>query len=239
MRIDTFALPTVTADDVRGKTAVVIDALRATSSIVTAFKNGCEKMIPVIELEEAHAVAKRLGRKSVLLCGERGGKHIESFDISNSPLEYGAEKVGGRTLVMTTTNGTRAINSAEGADKVFIAAFINAGATAKKLLASGGDVVIICAGSNGRFSMEDVLAAGAIISRLREAETLSLCDLSLAAQMLYKRYSQNLHEPMKDVGHYNYLKNTLGFQHDLDYCMQCDTADVVPVFSCGVITAGE
>ena len=238
MRIDTFALPTVTKEDVCGKTAVVIDSLRATSSIVTAFENGCKEMIPVVELDEALTVARRLGRENVLLCGERGGQHIKGFDLSNSPLEYKREAVCSKTLVMTTTNGTRAINAAAGADKVLISAFINAGETAKRLLEAGDDVVIICAGSNGKFSMEDVLAAGAIISRLQKLAALSLCDLSIAAQTLYENFADNLHAPMLNVGHYKHLQ-ALGFQHDLDYCMRCDTAAVVPVFANGIISKGE
>jgi 2-phosphosulfolactate phosphatase len=241
MKIETFALPVLAEGLLEGKTAVVIDALRATSSIIMAIENGCRKIIPVVEISHALEIAKELGRENTLLCGERGGLPIEGFDLSNSPGDYSRQRVEGKAAVMTTTNGTRAINAAKGAKRVLISAFTNAGQTAKVIADLGDDLAIICAGSDGKFSAEDSLAAGCIIyhmqnwqkSEQKEA-ALELCDLSIMAAMLYERHKDDLHEPLSNIRHYRYLQS-LGLQADLDYCLKPDSASCVPVYSDGSI----
>ncbi|MGI5899114.1 MAG: 2-phosphosulfolactate phosphatase [Christensenellales bacterium] len=237
MRIETFALPVLAEGLLEGRTAVVIDALRATSSIIRAIENGCREIIPVVEVSDAHKVAEKLGRQNTLLCGERGGLPIEGFDLSNSPGDYSRQRVEGKTAVMTTTNGTKAINAANGAKRVLISAFTNAGQAAKAIEELGDDLAIICAGSNGKFSAEDSLAAGCIIHHLRRGQkkaALELCDLSLLAAMLYEQHKDDLHAPLSKIKHYRHLQS-LGLQADLDYCLKADSANCVPVYSNGSI----
>ncbi len=237
MKVETFALPVLAEGHLEGKTAVVIDALRATSSIVRAMENGCREIIPVVEITQALQIAEKLGRENTLLCGERGGLPIDGFDLSNSPADYSRETVEGKTAVMTTTNGTRAINAAKGARRVLISAFTNALQTARAIQDLGSDLAIICAGSDGKFSAEDSLAAGCIIHYLQSWQkkaALELCDLSLLAAMLYERHKDDLHAPLSKIRHYRHLQS-LGLKADLEYCLEANSAFCVPIFSDGSI----
>ena len=153
------------------KTAVVIDVLRATSSMLTALAAGAARVVPVMEVEEARAAASRLPAGAAILGGERGGLPIDGFDVGNTPQEYGPQVVGGKTVVMTTTNGTRAILMALPAAEVLVAALVNVAATARQLEAGDGrrDVVLVTSGTERRVSWEDVFCAGAIAERLAAA----------------------------------------------------------------------
>jgi len=234
VKIDLFAQPTVSKRDIYGRTAVVVDALRATSTIVTAVENGCREVIPVVEIAEAVSIAARLGRSNLLLCGERGGISINGFDLSNSPLEYTRERVAGKVLVMTTTNGTLAINAVREAKCVLLGSFLNARATADMLWALKSDVAIVCAGTEGRYSTEDVLAAGAIISKLHSLCELDMCDLSITAEYLYRNSYGKIDSVLSATRHYNRLKS-LGFTADIEYCLREDVMSSVPIFSEGVV----
>ncbi len=237
MRVDLYPLPTLGRKDLMGKTAVVIDALRATSSMVTAVQNGCREIVPVSEVTEAIEMAARLGRKGVLLCGERGGLPISGFDLSNSPLEYTPERVAGMTLVMTTTNGTQAVAAVREGKRVLIGSFLNASAVAKKAMAFGDDLVIVCAGTQGRYSSDDVLAAGAILAALtKEGVELSLDDMANTARKLYEDAASDLHGALSGTTHYEKLR-ALGMGADLDFCLRLDAMDSLPVYAGGVIRA--
>lgn len=163
MKIDLI----ISADDIKkqkiiDRSVVVIDMLRATSVITTALSNGCAKVIPVVTVEEALEIAKA-DRKNTVLGGERKALKIEGFDLSNSPLEYTQDIVQNKAIVMTTTNGTKAIKGCEGARDILIGALINGGAVARKLIELNNDVVFVNAGTHGEFSIDDFICTGYII----------------------------------------------------------------------------
>ncbi len=149
-----------------GGVAVVIDVLRATTTMVHALAAGCDAIIPCLEIDEARRVASELQPARGLLAGERKGLPIEGFDLGNSPSSCTPELCSGRTLVMTTTNGTRAIGACAEADRVLIAAFVNRKATLDALKADGRPIHCVCSGTDGQVSLEDTLLAGALAQEL-------------------------------------------------------------------------
>lgn len=167
MRLDVFLTPgEVTPGEIAGRTVVVLDVLRATSSIVEALSNGARSIYPVASIEDALRLANTIGREGVLLCGERKCLPIEGFDLGNSPREFTRERVGGRTLVMTTTNGTYAMMLTVGAERVLIGSILNLDAVVEELASDGSRPAIICAGRERTFAMEDAVCAGAMVARL-------------------------------------------------------------------------
>ncbi len=235
MKIDVI----ISADDIKeekikGKSVVVIDVLRATSVIVTAISNGCREVIPVVDVDAAREIASK--NKSIyLLGGERRALKIDGFDFSNSPLEYKANLVNGKKLVMTTTNGTRAIKGSVAAKNIIIGAMINAKAVSHRLIELDNDVVIVNAGTYGQFSIDDFICTGYIISLLKEKSNLELKLMDIATTALYI-YEQNkdITSFIKYANHYNVIKN-LGLFEDLKYCCSKDIVDVVPEYSEGII----
>ncbi|MGH7482532.1 MAG: 2-phosphosulfolactate phosphatase, partial [Longimicrobiales bacterium] len=151
----------VAAADVNGAAVAVIDVLRATSTIVEALANGAKAVLPVATPEEATSLLQRLDSEDVLRCGERRGARIEGFDLGNSPQEFTADRVGGKLLAMTTTNGTPALLAAAGARRVVVASFLNLRAVTDAL-AGEERVVLLCAGREGSFALEDGLCAGTL-----------------------------------------------------------------------------
>lgn len=166
MKVTTF-LSAAEVDDsqVVDATAVVIDVIRATSTIVEALAAGARAVYPTLSTEEAIRLANSLGRDDTLLCGERRGLKIEGFDLGNSPHEFTPARVEGRRLVMSTTNGTRAFLAAEGAERVLAASLLNLSAVGKAV-AEAENLVLICAGKEGRFSLDDALCAGLVLRSL-------------------------------------------------------------------------
>lgn len=218
-------------ENYRQSTAVVIDVLRATTCIATAFTNGCRQMIPVKTVEEAVAKKKELF-PDALLTGERKGLLIPGFNLGNSPREYQPEVVKGKTVVMTTTNGTVALNKAANSLHVYTAAFVNAAAVCKKLQKNDSDVVILCAGIEGRFSLEDALCAGLLADRL--SLNFRLSDTALAAQAMYLGYKDDLVNRMLVSSHAQYLVK-IGFGQDIPLCLTHDVLDVTPTFQQGIL----
>jgi 2-phosphosulfolactate phosphatase len=144
----------------RGGTAIVIDVLRATTVMVHALAAGCEAIMPCLEIEQARALAESLGRDRTILAGERRGEPIEGFDLGNSPRAFTPEVCAGKKLVMTTTNGTKAILACLEADRVLVAGFVNRTATIRAALATGQPIHFVCSGTDGEVSLEDSLLAG-------------------------------------------------------------------------------
>lgn len=218
----------------KNRIVVVIDVLRATTVMITALSHGCEKVIPVKEIDEAIEVARR-DRSRFLLGGERGGLKIENFDFSNSPLDYTSEVVEGKTLVMTTSNGTRAIKNSEEAERIFIAAMINGKAVAKKLVELNEDITFVNAGTNGEFSIDDFITSGYIISCIKDlkAGACTLTDIAITSEYIYKN-NTNIINFAENALHYNRLK-ALGYDEDLRYCLTKDTVDIVPEYKGGEI----
>jgi 2-phosphosulfolactate phosphatase len=143
-----------------GKTVVVIDSLRATSTMLAAFENGCAGFIPVASIEEARELADNLKDPNILLGGERHARTLEGFHVGNSPRDYSPAKVWRKTIIMTTTNGTRALVAARKAEELFIGAFLNLSAVCHRLTESGRDVIIACSGEKNLFCIEDVVCGG-------------------------------------------------------------------------------
>ena len=231
MQIDVCFTP----DDYLASSAsvvVVIDVLRATTSIATAFANGCRKLIPTATVEEAVAL-KQDHFPDALLAGERKGLIIPGFQLGNSPFEYVRNIVDSKTIIMTTTNGTRALGLARNAATVFTAAFVNAAAVCERLSDMGRDVVFLCAGTEGNFSIEDVLCAGLLVSRFGLSATLS--DKALAARAMYEGAYSDLLKTVMTSSHGRYLRD-IGFADDVVFCLQHDIFSVVPQYCDGIIT---
>lgn len=235
MKIDII----ISADEIiesklENKIAVVIDMFRATSVIVTALNNGCEEVIPYLTIEETLESAERLKRNEYVLGGERRAVKIDGFDLSNSPLEYTKEIVEGKKVLMTTTNGTRTLTKSLAAERVFIAAMINAKAVAEKLLEINEDVVIINAGTNGNFSMDDYICSGYIINEmLKQNDKIELTDIAKTANMIYESNSDII-SYVKNASHYSVMKS-LELDNDIEYCIKKSIIDNVPEYKNGVI----
>lgn len=215
MKIDVIISADHISDDlVKDKVVVVIDVLRATSVIVTALNNGCKEVIPVLTVEEAFKLKNKY--KECVLGGERRAVKIEGFDLSNSPLEYTEKVVKDKTVILSTTNGTRAITKCKLASEVFIGSIINARATADEIIKCSKDIVLVNAGTNGQFSIDDFRCAGLIIDHiLNNYDNVEATDISLMAQYYYKNDKNN--ELLKKARHYKVLSN-LELEEDIQYC---------------------
>jgi 2-phosphosulfolactate phosphatase len=215
---------------------VVIDILRATSVIVHAMSQGASEIIPLATVEEAFQMAKVFSRSFVMLGGERESKNIPGFDLGNSPKEYVAERVKGKKLILTTTNGTRAFHEVSSGKEILVGSFFNIGALAQRCLESNRDLFIFPSGDEGNCSFEDTLCGGMLIDLItkKEKKQISLTDASYCAQILYQRFKNNLLEAFQLSRHGKELiKHGLG--DDLAYCAQIDMTDIVPEFKAGVI----
>jgi 2-phosphosulfolactate phosphatase len=217
---------------VKDKTVVVIDMLRATSVITTAIANGCKEVIPLLTIEEAMDLVRQ-EREKYILGGERKALKIEGFDCSNSPLEYGSNVVQGKTIVLTTTNGTRAIKGSEGARNILIGAMINGAAAAKKLVELNNDVVIINAGTYDEFSIDDFICSGYIIDCLVELVDVELSDIASTAHYIYKN-NEDIFSFIKYASHYKRIEE-IGLKADLEYCCKKSILDMVPEYKDGKI----
>lgn len=218
----------------KDRIVVVIDVLRATSVMVTALNNGCDKIIPVKEIEEAIDIASK-DRNRYLLGGERGGIKIDKFDFSNSPLDYIEDIVKGKSLIMTTTNGTRAIKNSEEAEKIFIGALINGRVVAEKLAKLNKDVTFVNAGTDGEFSMDDFITSGYIINCLRDImkNHCTLTDIAKTSEYVYIN-NPSIISFVKDALHYKRMKD-LRYNEDLRYCLSKDLINIVPEYKDGEI----
>lgn len=206
-----------------GKLVVVVDILRATSSMVTAFAHGIETIIPVSSLDDCLAQKQ----PDFLTAAEREGRHADGFDLGNSPFSYMEARIKGKTLVMTTTNGTHAIRLSMAADAVAAGAFLNLGSIALFAEAEQKDVLVVCAGWKGNFNLEDTLFAGALADRLRHTFKPAN-DATLAAQHLYRLAQADKLSFLSDSSHVQRLKN-LNIIKDIAFCLQEDVYDVVPI----------
>ncbi|MFA9396660.1 MAG: 2-phosphosulfolactate phosphatase [Clostridiaceae bacterium] len=218
--------------DFSNKIAIVIDTLRATSVIVTALNNGANRIIPVLEIEEALKLKEQLGDK-VLLAGERKGLKIKDFDLSNSPLEYRGEVIKNKNIILTTSNGTRAIKGCASARKVYIASLLNGEAVSNLLIKENSDVVFVNAGTYDEFSMDDFITSGYIISRIMESSEAKLSDISKTAMYIYEN-NKDIKSYIKDAFHYKIMEE-LGFYDDLEFCIRKGQFNIVPIYKNGEI----
>lgn len=213
---------------------VIIDVLRATSTILTALQNGAKAVIPVASVSEAQKTAANLSNP--LLAGERNAVKPAHFDLGNSPLEFVPESIFNKEIVLTTTNGTRAVKSLESFAMVAAGAFLNARAVGNYLNEKQNDVLLYCAGSDGKFSLEDALCAAQILSYL---ENFNLSDAARWTLQGAKSYSLPVEQDSEVVlaaisqsQHALRLKK-LGFEQDITYCAQLNKFDFVPLLKQG------
>jgi 2-phosphosulfolactate phosphatase len=238
VRIDVlFAHTELGERELNGRVAAVIDVLRATSTITEAIANGARAVVPAGDLEDAMRLAQTFGRDQVVLCGERMARKIDGFDLGNSPLEFTSEAVADKLVVMTTTNGTRALIAGEAADRCVVTSFLNMTAAAHELAALDKPIVILCAGREGRFALDDALCAGSLIRTLRAgtSERVRLNDGALAAAALERRYHKHLGAVMRRTTAARQIVEA-GHEPDIAYCLTRDRHEVVPVMSDRQIT---
>jgi len=232
MKLDvTSSAAEVAYFELENTVAVVIDVLRATTVITSAFENGAKLIYPTVEVEEARALAKALLASNpadkVLLAGERDALLIPGFDFSNSPLEFTRERVENAQVVMTTTNGTRALNAAFKADCTFVGCLRNARAVANAIK-SYNNVILICSGTVNRVDISDCMAAGAIMHELEKLGVdIRLGDL---ARMCSDYFKLNSYEERIRVSVHGQRILGLGLEADMSYCCELNASDVVPVY---------
>ena len=237
MRIEVFfASAEVDEDSLRERDVVVIDVLRASTTIITALKNGAKEVIPSSTIEGAVKIAQGLHPDSVLLCGEREGRRIDGFDLGNSTMEYTSDKVQGRTIVFSSTNGSVALAKGKCAGSLVLGALVNLSEVVRFLKNSEADISIICAGKQNAFCLEDSICAGMVISSLLRNSSckFNLSDSAIAAVELYKSLNTNLHQLLHDCEHGRYL-TTIGFERDLDLCANTDSVPVLPLMVDNVV----
>lgn len=213
--------------DLRGRVAVVVDVLRATSSIVTALAQGVTHLVPVSEVAECRALAA----EGYLTAAERDGRQAEGVDLGNSPFGYldGVVPVRGRAVAITTTNGTRALHLSAAADEVLVGAFLNLGAVAARLRLLQKDVVIVCSGWKGKFCLEDTLFGGALAAQLTDAFDTSSSDSTLAALDLWHAARPDVAGYLLKSAHVRRL-NSLEAHKDMGFCVREDEYAIVPMF---------
>ena len=240
MRIDVYYTPLgLSAGDLTGRGVVVIDVLRAGSTLVTALAAGAKAVVPASSSEEAVRLTANLEKDGIVLAGERRMLKIEGFGLGNSPREMTREAVGGKTVYLATTNGTPALVAVQGGDPVLVAAALNFSAAAERARAvfqKRGDLVIVCAGREKQFALEDAYTAGRLIKAVKKgARKLSLNDaaqvaLDLAAQQGGWRDAFAASDAARQLVE-------AGLGEDVTFCAQPDRVTVVPVYAERRITA--
>ncbi|WP_409346434.1 2-phosphosulfolactate phosphatase [Paenibacillus sp. MBLB4367] len=220
------------SDDFVGKTALVIDVLRATSNMVTGLSAGCRAIVPVETVQQA----KQLHTPEDLLGGERSCNKIPGFHLGNSPFEYNREAVEGKRVVMTTTNGTRAIQKSQKAQHVLACSLLNARACAKAALEIGRDVIIVCAGTQDQFALEDGIGAGAVVKEIRglSKNEPQVNDFGLAMESCYRQFGDSLQETLQQSATGKRLVK-LGYANDIGYCARLNVYEIVPALREGAL----
>ncbi|MBW8685951.1 2-phosphosulfolactate phosphatase [Chitinophaga rhizophila] len=222
--------------DVKNSIVVIIDVLRATSTICTVLYNGASRVIPVASVPECVSIGEQLGDNAIT-AGERDGRIAEGLLHGNSPFEYPREFIQDKTLVLTTTNGTKLLHMAKDAIEIITGSFPNISAVCDYLIAQGKPVILGCAAWKDRVNMEDTLFAGAVVNRIREHFNID-CDSAIAAEALYTTSKDNMYEVMKQASHYKRLAK-FGLEKDIQYCLTPDGANVLPVYRNGELVAAE
>jgi 2-phosphosulfolactate phosphatase len=217
--------------DLNNAIVVIIDVFRATSTIATALYNGATKIIPVDNVERCKTIGSETPNS--ITAGEREGKVIEGLQYGNSPAEYPRDFIEGKTLVLTTTNGTKLLHMAleKGCDEVITGSFPNLSAVCDYLVRENKNVVLGCSGWKDRFNLEDTLFAGAVIDRVKENFTIH-CDSSLMAESMYGLHKNDLFNFIQRTTHWHRLAG-YGLEKDLQYCVTVDAANVLPIFKNG------
>ncbi len=214
--------------DVSNSIVVIIDVFRATSTIATALFNGAAKVIPVNDV--AKCIELGNATPNSITAGERDGKIIDGLSNGNSPAEYPRSFIEGKTLVLTTTNGTKLLHIAlkNGADEVITGSFPNLSAVCDHLKLQNKNVVLACSAWKDKFNLEDTLFAGAVINRIKENFTIH-CDSSLMAEEMYLLHKHEMKNFIRRTTHWHRLA-AFGLEKDLEYCVSEDVANILPVY---------
>ncbi|MEO8192511.1 MAG: 2-phosphosulfolactate phosphatase [Gemmatimonadales bacterium] len=240
MKVEVFMSPgEITPGDMQGRVVAVIDVLRASTGIATALSNGAKSVIPEASVEDAIMRSKQFERSSVLLAGERKMLPIPGFDMGNSPLEFTSRAVAGCTVVITTTNGTRALASIVGARDIVVASYVNLAAVSAMLRAAvraENDISIVCAGTEGHFSLEDAACAGRYVRSIRKpGVSVMENDAACACALIDRKYGDNIETIFQESSHGQALAQA-GFGEDLVACAAVDSHAVVPIYQDRQIT---
>ena len=240
MRIDVlFGVQHLTPQDVQGRLVAVIDVLRASTTIAVALSNGARTILPMESPDDAVTRSKQMERASVRLAGERRMLKMEGFDLGNSPIEHTREAVEGKTVLLTTTNGTKALLAVQGARDVVVASYVNLTAVSTMLrtgLRGGHDVTIVCAGHDRQFALEDAACAGRYVHTVSKRLTnLDTNDAAYAASLIDKKFGDNLMRLFNTAAHGRALA-AAGFGEDLTVCAAVDSYPVIPIYQDRQIT---
>ncbi len=204
---------------------VVIDILRATSSICVALEHGAERIVPVAGIEEA----KKYRQQGFVIAAERNGEMIEGFDFGNSPFSFMGDNVKGKSIAFSTTNGTQAINVAKHAHQVVIGSFLNLDALCSWLVRQEKNILCLCSGWKNRFNLEDTLFAGAVVHQLKSAGLSDTsCDSAIASEHLYLAAKDNMYKFLENSSHRRRLER-LHIERDIEYCLTPNQTQVIPI----------
>ncbi len=228
----------------KDKNVIILDVLRATTTMTIALANGAKEIIPTESIATAVRVAK--GSKNSVLCGERNGKVIDGFTLGNSPFEYSSETIKDKALIFNTTNGTQAIMKSKFAKNCLLASFINISAIVDYVNSLDEDFTIICSGKLNDFCLEDAVCAGMLLSKLSAGRSMEFKDSEIAAMNLCNDLAMLLNVPsqekilrMFNISEHGRYLISLGFEKDLEVCSKIDSYPFIPMFMNGVIKLKE
>ncbi len=240
MRLDVlFGVQQLTPQDVQGRVVAVIDVLRASTTIAVALSNGARAIIPMESPDDAVTRSKQFERGAVRLAGERRMLKMDGFDLGNSPAEHTREAVESKTVLLSTTNGTKALLAVQGARDVVVASYVNLSAVSTMLrtaLRGGADITLVCAGQDRQFALEDAACAGRYVHMVTKRITgLDMNDAAFAASLIDKKFGDNLVRLFNTAAHGRAL-SAAGFSADLVACAGVDSYPVIPVYQDRQIT---
>lgn len=231
-----FSIRSFNEDDLKGKTAIIIDVLRASTTIVAAFQNGAKKIIPVEDMEAGYRIVQNMSIGDYLLCGEKNGVKIEGYHLGNSPSEYTEEMVKDKTIILNTTNGTKTIKKAQNAKNLYIGSFVNQKTILETVKNAEEPVALVCSGWHGYMSLEDTLFAGALIHKLYDNKLPdNASDGVKIAFTLYAKFGDNLEEAVANTDHAKRLQD-IAPKEDIAFACKTDLFDVLPSMKDGIIT---
>ncbi len=240
MRLDVFFTPSqVKPADTAGRLVAIVDVLRASTTVATALGNGAKTVIPLEGADEVIFRSKEFARSQILLAGEQKMHPITGFDIGNSPQAYTPEAVEGKTILLTTTNGTRTLLGVQGARDIVIASYVNFTAVLAMMKVAAGsktDIAIICAGDEGSFTLEDAACAGRYVRAIpKRAGSVVANDAASASVLIERKYGDNIEKVFKESSHGQALESA-GFGDDLEAAAEVDAYPVVPIYQDRQIT---
>lgn len=232
MKVEVIFVVNETQEDIFiNKNVVVIDLLRATSTIITALANGAKSIIPTPSIEDAVKIAKNLERSTFLLCGERNTKVIEGFDLGNSPLDYTEEKVKDKNIILTTTNGSKIFSLLKHTKNVLVCSILNISAVCQKMQELADEWIIICSGRDGLYDASDAITAGFLVSLLKKnIDNIELNDAGRTSLILFESFKNELISNLKNTDHGKILLKN-GFEHDIDFIAQTDKFNINASYS--------